>query len=165
MVKGAHRNMMRKMVRANPVQIEEDFNRRVTPGLSYCQRLGNIMGATMALSLASTIDNASLPSPQRIGCFSYGSGCCSEFFSGVATAEGQQRVRGMKIAEGLNRRHELSMREYDDMLKGNNAVRFGTRNVKLDPGYIPQARTAGAGQTRLFLREIREYHREYEWVS
>jgi polyketide biosynthesis 3-hydroxy-3-methylglutaryl-CoA synthase-like enzyme PksG len=165
MVKGAHRNMMRKMVKANPSQIEDDFTRRVTPGLNYCQRVGNIMGATMALSLASTIDHANLSSPQRIGCFSYGSGCCSEFFSGVATAESQQRIRSMKITDRLSRRHELSMREYDDMLKGNSAVRFGTRNVKLDPGYIPQARAAGNGRPRLFLKEIREYHREYEWVS
>jgi polyketide biosynthesis 3-hydroxy-3-methylglutaryl-CoA synthase-like enzyme PksG len=165
MVKGAHRNMMRKMVKARPEQIEQDFSRRVTPGLNFCQRVGNIMGGTMALSLASTICNAPLASPQRVGCFSYGSGCCSEFFSGVVSPSGQQRVRAMGIEEQLNRRHELSMKEYDSMLLDNHLVRFGTRNVKLDAGYIPQARAAGNGTPRLFLKEIREYHREYEWVS
>lgn len=165
MVKGAHRNMMRKMAKAKPAQIEEDFQKRVTPGLTLCQRVGNIMGATMALSLASTITYADFRSPQRIGCFSYGSGCCSEFFSGVVTSEGQQRLRQMCVEAQLNHRRELSMKEYDDMLLGNNAVRFGTRNVKLDPDYLPEARKTGRGKPLLFLKEIREYHREYEWVS
>lgn len=165
MVKGAHRNMMRKMAKAKPAQIEEDFQKRVTPGLTFCQRVGNIMGGTMALSLASTIHYADFQTPQRIGCFSYGSGCCSEFFSGVVTSEGQRRIRQMKIDEQLNRRHEVNMKEYDAMLLGNNAVRFGTRNVKLDTNYMPEARKAGRGEPRLFLKEIREYHREYEWVS
>src|SRR5687768_4703195 len=65
MVKGAHRSLMHKMVRAKPKEIEEDFQRRVTPGLIYCQRVGNIMGATAMLSLTSTIDNADFDSRQR----------------------------------------------------------------------------------------------------
>lgn len=47
MVKGAHRTMMRKMTKARPNEIEEDFNQRVMPGIRYCQRVGNIMGATV----------------------------------------------------------------------------------------------------------------------
>lgn len=75
MVKGAHRDMMRKMEKANPTEIEEDFNQRVTPGINYCQRVGNIMGATVFLSLASTIDHGQFDVPKRVGVFSYGSGC------------------------------------------------------------------------------------------
>ena len=51
------------------------------------------MGATAALSLASTIDNGDFERHSASACFSYGSGCCSEFFSGVVTKEGQQRLR------------------------------------------------------------------------
>src|ERR1700733_4550531 len=74
MVKGAHRDMMRKLVKANPKEIEADFERRVMPGLIYCQRVGNIMGATTMLALVSAIDHGDFHTPQRIGCFSYGSG-------------------------------------------------------------------------------------------
>src|SRR5262249_16617191 len=42
MVKGAHRDMMRKMAKADPKTIEADFEQRVVPGLTYCQRVGNI---------------------------------------------------------------------------------------------------------------------------
>lgn len=164
MIKGAHRNLMRKMARATPEEIEEDFQRRVTPGLTYCQRVGNIMGATTMLSLASSIDNGDFVQPRRIGCFSYGSGCCSEFFSGVVSEEGQARLRRFRIQDHLDRRHELSMEEYDNLLIGSRAVRFGTRNASLDTSFIPQAVGTHRKEV-LFLTRIKEYHREYEWLS
>jgi polyketide biosynthesis 3-hydroxy-3-methylglutaryl-CoA synthase-like enzyme PksG len=164
MVKGAHRDMMRRMVKANPKEIEADFERRVIPGLIYCQRVGNIMGATTMLSLISTIEHGDFHTPQRIGCFSYGSGCCSEFFSGIVTKDAQERVRALRIKDRLDKRYELSMEEYDKLLLSNNAVKFGTRNVVLDTHFIPQARSA-QGKETLFLTEIKEFQRNYDWIS
>src|SRR5215472_9528424 len=112
MIKGAHRDMMRKTAKATPKEIEADFERRVMPGLIYCQRVGNIMGATTLLSLLSTIDHGDFETPQRIGCFSYGSGCCSEFFSGIVTREGQERVSAHRFKDQLDKRCELSIQEY-----------------------------------------------------
>ena len=163
MVKGAHRNMMRKLLKAAPAAIEDDFQRRVTPGLTHCQRVGNIMGATAAMSLASTIDNGDFETPQRIGVFSYGSGCCSEFFSGVATQDGQQRLREQRIGQCLDKRRELSMSEYDELLN-NRALRFGTRNLVPDTAFVADARSV-MGRPTLFLKQIKEFHREYEWIS
>jgi polyketide biosynthesis 3-hydroxy-3-methylglutaryl-CoA synthase-like enzyme PksG len=164
MVKGAHRNMMRKIARLKPPEIEADFQRRVTPGMVYCQRVANIMGATTALAIASTIVHGDFERPRRIGAFSYGSGCCSEFFSGVVRREGQERLRQMRITDALDRRTELTLDEYDRLLVGNNAVRFGTRNVTPDAGFIARARTT-LGRPVLFLKQIKEFHREYEWVG
>jgi polyketide biosynthesis 3-hydroxy-3-methylglutaryl-CoA synthase-like enzyme PksG len=164
MIKGAHRDMMRKMVKANPKEIEADFQRRVVPGLTHCQRVGNIMGATTMLSLLSTIDHGEFQTPQRVGCFSYGSGCCSEFFSGIVTKEGQERVRALRIKDQLDKRCELSMEEYDRLLVSNNAVKFGTRNVILDTDFIPKARNA-QGKETLFLTGIKEFQRQYDRLA
>ncbi len=164
MVKGAHRDLMRKVVKANPKEIEADFERRVMPGMNYCQRVGNIMGATTMLALLSTIDNGDFSTPQRVGCFSYGSGCCSEFFSGVVMKEGQDRVRALRVKDQLAKRYELSMDEYDRLLVTNNSVKFGTRNVVLDTSFIPQARIA-QGKETLFLSEIKEFQRQYERIA
>jgi polyketide biosynthesis 3-hydroxy-3-methylglutaryl-CoA synthase-like enzyme PksG len=164
MVKGAHRDLMRKMVKANPKEIEADFERRIIPGLIYCQRVGNIMGATTTLSLVSTIDHGDFPTPQRIGCFSYGSGCCSEFFSGIVTKDAQERVRALRIKDQLDRRYELSMEEYDSLLVSSNAVKFGTRNVVLDTDFLPQAKSA-QGKETFFLTEIKEFQRQYDRIS
>ena len=141
-----------------------DFQRRVTPGLVHCQRVGNIMGATAALALASTIDNGTFDAPRRIGVFSYGSGCCSEFFSGIATAESQQRLRALNGKALLDKRFELSMAQYDQLLEKSCELRFGTRDLVPDTGFIAPARSA-MGQPTLFLKQIKEFHREYEWVS
>jgi polyketide biosynthesis 3-hydroxy-3-methylglutaryl-CoA synthase-like enzyme PksG len=164
MVKGAHRDLMRKQLKADPKTIEADFERRVLPGLEYCRRVGNVMGATTMLSLVSTIANGDFATPQRIGVFSYGSGCCSEFFSGVATRESQERVRALRIEDQLARRYELSMEEYDSLLASNHLVRFGTRNVVLDTTFIPQARIA-QGKDTFFLTEIREFQRQYDRIA
>jgi polyketide biosynthesis 3-hydroxy-3-methylglutaryl-CoA synthase-like enzyme PksG len=163
MVKGAHRTMMRKMTQAKPPDIESDFEQRVMPGMTYCQRIGNIMGATVFLSLASTIDQGRIDSPKRIGCFSYGSGCCSEFYSGVVTEQGQERQRSLGIESQLNERYPLTMDEYDTLLMGSGAVKFGTRNVTSDFELIPNVVASCQGKERLFLEEIREFHREYRW--
>jgi polyketide biosynthesis 3-hydroxy-3-methylglutaryl-CoA synthase-like enzyme PksG len=164
MVRGAHRDLMRKVVRANPKEIEADFERRVMPGLTYCQRVGNIMGATTLLALASTIEHGDFTTPRRIGLFSYGSGCCSEFFSGVVTSDGQERVRAMRIRDHLDKRYELGMDEYEELLVGSNAVKFGTRNVMLDTNFLPKARNA-QGNGTLFLTQIKEFQRQYDRIA
>ena len=165
MVKGAHRMMMRKNTKTTAEAIQADFERRVMPGLIYCQRVGNIMGASTSLSLAGTIDHGDFTEPRRIGCFSYGSGCCSEFFSGVVTADGQRRLRQMGIGKHLDQRYELSIEQYETILRGAGAVRFGARNVQLDPGFMREARAAVSGAGGLFLTGIKDYHREYAWPS
>lgn len=165
MVKGAHRTMMRKIAQANSAEIEPDFQERVMPGMTYCQRVGNIMGATVLMSLASTIDNGKFDSPKRIGCFSYGSGCCSEFYSGIVTPQGQECQRRFEIERRLNERYRLSIEEYNTLLVGSNIMKFGTRNVKPDFQIIPGALDSCKGTERLFLEEIHEFHRKYRWIS
>lgn len=51
MVKGAHRKLMRQLVKANPAQIEADFQKRVAPSLAYCVQVGNVYSATLYLAL------------------------------------------------------------------------------------------------------------------
>lgn len=171
MVKGAHRNMMRRHAKASREVIEADFVQRVQPGLTHCQRVGNIMGGTVLLSLLSTIDHADTTEARRLGSFSYGSGCSSEFYSGVFDAVSQQAVRGLAITQQLDARHPLTFQAYEAVLQSGNAVRFGTRNVVLDPlsdaviwPHI-ERQMRQLSSPRLFLKEIREFHRHYEWLS
>jgi polyketide biosynthesis 3-hydroxy-3-methylglutaryl-CoA synthase-like enzyme PksG len=164
MVRGAHRNMMRKLLKVKPAEIEEDFRQRVLPGLGYCQQIGNIMGGTLFVALTGIICDGAFDTPKRIGCFSYGSGCCSEFFSGVVTKEGAEKLRRMNIAAQLDRRYPLTLTEYDDLLTNSSSVRFGTRNVRLDPDIVHGARASWQAKERLVLKEIKEFHRVYEWL-
>jgi polyketide biosynthesis 3-hydroxy-3-methylglutaryl-CoA synthase-like enzyme PksG len=164
MVKGAHRTMMRKLTKANRYAIEDDFAARVTPGMNYCQRVGNIMGATVFLSLASTIDHGDFTRAKRLGCFSYGSGCCSEFFSGVVQEEGRRNLGQFGISSHLDGRYLLSMSEYDQLMIDSRPVRFGVRDLTLDTSDPLIAATRGR-TPRLYLSQVRSYHRKYEWIE
>lgn len=164
MVKGAHRTNMRKFKKAKPDYIEADFQKRVAPSLEYCQRVGNIMGGTVLLALASAIDNGNFETPKRVGVFSYGSGCCSEFFSGVATAQSQEKLRPFNLAQHLNDRRMLDMETYENSFKVNSQLKFGTRNFKVDYSWFPDAFQHVQGKNRLVFSEISNFHRKYEWV-
>lgn len=162
MVKGAHRTMMRKFARTTPAAIDADFERRVAPGLSYCQRVGNIMGGSIFMALAGVIDHGNLSGPRRIGAFSYGSGCCSEFYSGVVGAQAASQLAKLAIRKHLDARYELSIEEYEATLRANYAVRFGIRNVEIDRAAFPAPRSR---ERHLVLQRIREFHREYAWTE
>jgi polyketide biosynthesis 3-hydroxy-3-methylglutaryl-CoA synthase-like enzyme PksG len=168
MVKGAHRTMMRRVVKAKAKAkapaVEEDFVRRVEPGLAYCARVGNIMGGTVFLNLLSTIAHGDFSTPRRIGVFSYGSGCCSEFYSGVATRGGQDRIRAAGIDKVLDERYRLSIEQYLRLMKENDVIAFGTRNVELQLDLVPEVLDSIRGTGRLVLERIDEFHREYAWI-
>ena len=55
------------------------------------------------------------------------------------------------------------MDEYEALMRGSGAVKFGTRNVKLDFQVIPGALASLHAKPRLFLEEIRDFHRLYRW--
>jgi polyketide biosynthesis 3-hydroxy-3-methylglutaryl-CoA synthase-like enzyme PksG len=164
MVKGAHRHLLRRLYKSAPAAIEADFARRLALSLAYGQRVGNIAGGSLFLALAATIDLGRFDTPQRLGLFSYGSGCCSEFFSGVVTAESQRRVRAMGIERELGARYRLSMDEYERLLRGGEVVRFGTRDSVLDHQIVPGVFSAERSGERLVMDRIEGYHRKYRWV-
>ena len=117
----------------------------------------------MFLSLGSTIDHGTFNIPKRIGCFSYGSGCCSEFYSGVVTRQGQERQLCLGIEQQLNKRRKLTMEEYNDVIRESGKLKFVTRNIKLDFESMPELLTSGGGF--LFLEAIKDFHRQYRWIS
>ncbi|MDE9436109.1 3-hydroxy-3-methylglutaryl-ACP synthase [Xenorhabdus bovienii] len=164
MVKGAHRKVFRKMKQASPAQANEDFLQRVMPSIIWCQQVGNIYTGTAYLALASAITHASLESETRIGIFSYGSGCSSEFYSGVISPRSQAVLAKMNIAEQLAARHHLSCEDYDVVVESISQTKFGTANVLLNPEIFPWSTlSSGSVTRRLALVEIRDYERIYAW--
>jgi polyketide biosynthesis 3-hydroxy-3-methylglutaryl-CoA synthase-like enzyme PksG len=159
MAKGAHRSLMRKLKRLPPPAIEEDFHRRLEPSLTYCQRVGNIYSGTVFLALCGVLEHGSFDAPKRIGLFSYGSGCCSEFYSGLADGSSQRLVASRCFARHLDSRRELQMNEYDRLIELARAIPFGTRNAEVDRSLFHEL----AGPGLLTFRGIVDYKREYLW--
>ncbi len=164
MVKGAHRSNMRKFKKSKPDYIELDFKKRVKPSLNFCERVGNIMGATVYLAMASMITYGDFTQPRRVGIFSYGSGCCSEFYSGIVRSTAQEKLKKYQLPQHLDHRYMLSMEEYEGTFQDNESLKFGIRNHKVDPEKYKGSYQYVKGQDRLVLTAIENFHRKYEFV-
>jgi polyketide biosynthesis 3-hydroxy-3-methylglutaryl-CoA synthase-like enzyme PksG len=160
LVRAAHRKMMRET--GTPAdRVEEDFTRRVLPSLAYPARVGNLCSGSVYLALASLLDHVELGDGARVGLYSYGSGCSSEFFSGVVDSASTAAVAAQGIRDRLARRRELSFAEYVALLPDTlrTLVPAEHRTVDLEP-YAHFLDTAGP---TLVHTGTKDYHRTYEW--
>lgn len=164
MVKGAHRKMMRQLYKMSGPEIEADFQRRVAPSLKYCEEVGNVYAATVYFALCGLVDHAPIDEEMRVGLFSYGSGCSSEFFSGIVSPEAKKVLAQMRIKEQLDVRYSLSFEEYDKLVDINREWMFGIQDKVVDvSGCQTMYDHAMAGKGRLILKQIKDFYREYGW--
>ncbi len=164
MVKGAHRNLMRRQKQKTPEEIQIDFDKRLAPSMIYCTKVGNLYSASLYLALCSLIDHAPLTEFNRVGLFSYGSGCASEFFSGIVTPKSRSTLGPMNIGEAIEERYALSMEEYDALLDLNAQWRFGVQDKTVDISAFSKIYNHFFdGRHKLVLKRIHHYHREYLW--
>jgi polyketide biosynthesis 3-hydroxy-3-methylglutaryl-CoA synthase-like enzyme PksG len=70
----------------------------------------------------------------------------------------------MNLSAGLDARYRLSIEEYELLLKGEEVVRFGTRDATPNHDILPNAWARYQGGGRLALRRMDGYHRKYEWA-
>jgi polyketide biosynthesis 3-hydroxy-3-methylglutaryl-CoA synthase-like enzyme PksG len=165
LVKAGHRKMMREFGQGSPAEVERDFERRVIPSLRYPQRVGNLCSGAIYLALASLIDAIQPDTGQRVGLFSYGSGCCSEFFSGIVDQQSTAALAEMQICQHLNKRRELTFEEYEALLADTRGQLVPQEDRDVSPGkwgYLLDARPDG--RPLLTFTGVRRYHREYEWL-
>jgi polyketide biosynthesis 3-hydroxy-3-methylglutaryl-CoA synthase-like enzyme PksG len=164
MAKGAHRTLLRKLKRLPPPAIEEDFRRRLEPSLTFCQEVGNIYSGSLYLALAGLLERGVFDTPRRIGLFSYGSGCCSEFFSGLADREAQSLARSFGLPTRLAERYALSMAEYEDLIVLNRSALFGVQDAVMDERRFAEVyHSHFAGRGLLMLDQIVNFQRQYRW--
>ena len=165
MVKGAHRKAMRDHIKgATVLEIEADFERRVAPSLRYCADVGNLYSGSLYLALCGVVAQAPAGRRCRVGMFSYGSGCSSEFFSGVISADAAAQIRKLGLDDALGARSSLDFAEYERIGSLNRESGFGARDRVVDVApfasvYADRFR----GQELLVLEEIRAFHRLYAW--
>lgn len=163
-VKGAHRKMSRRFAKTGLNDVEADFQNRMAPSLSYCAQVGNLYSASLYLALCGLVDKAELNDFNRVGLFSYGSGCSSEFFSGVLTSQSKRVLNQMNIEQKIADRYALDMDVYDLLVDMNDEWLFGIKDKKVDLSRFSELyEHAFDGRNRLVLHQVNNYHREYQW--
>ncbi|WP_257454873.1 hydroxymethylglutaryl-CoA synthase [Archangium lipolyticum] len=96
---------------------DASFDKLVGPSLVLPSQVGNIYTGSMYLALASLLSSAREDlTGKRVGLFSYGSGSCAEFFSGVVQPEAQARVKALGLENLLEKRRALSIPEYEQIM-------------------------------------------------
>ncbi|CCH31899.1 hydroxymethylglutaryl-CoA synthase [Actinosynnema sp. NPDC047251] len=164
MVKGAHRTLLRRTKGWDRAAIDADFDRRMAPSLLHTTKVGNLYSGSLYLALCSLIDHADFGAARRVGMFSYGSGCGSEFYSGVVSERARDRLAARPIEKALAERRELTVAEFRalDGFLGDRA--FGTRDAVLDTTpYQSIVDSHFAGRGLLLLDRIEDFHRVYRW--
>ncbi|AIQ47425.1 3-hydroxy-3-methylglutaryl-ACP synthase [Paenibacillus sp. FSL R7-0273] len=164
MVKGAHRKLMHDEMKLRGAAVQQDFDKRVAPALIYGMQVGNVYSAALYLGLCSLIDHAPVDDYRRVGLFSYGSGCSSEFYSGVIGPDSAAKLGVMNIGGQLDSRYELSFDEYEQILDQNVEWLFGIRDKKVDfSGFSRVYEHFFKGKGYLVLTEVDDFHRKYAW--
>jgi polyketide biosynthesis 3-hydroxy-3-methylglutaryl-CoA synthase-like enzyme PksG len=164
MVKAAHRKMMREHLTAEPAAVAEDFARRVAPSLRLPAQVGNLASGSLYLALASLMVAGEPLAGARVGLYSYGSGCASEFFSGVIQPGAAEALKPARIYERLAGRRELSFAEYLTISAQTRDCLSPIPDRGIDLTDCPKwtEPVLGAG-TGLALAGVRRYRRTYEW--
>ncbi|WP_462186296.1 MULTISPECIES: hydroxymethylglutaryl-CoA synthase family protein [unclassified Frankia] len=165
LVRAGHRRMMRRLHRAGAAEIDRDFARRVAPSLVYPGEVGNVFAGSVYLALASLVDQVEHTVPARVGVFSYGSGCASEFYSGVVGPESVAAVREAATARRLADRAPVDFTEYRRLqAEAAGCLRpVADRDVDIDAWAGLLDRVVNRPKL-LALTGVRGYHRQYEWI-
>ncbi|GAA1414997.1 hydroxymethylglutaryl-CoA synthase family protein [Catellatospora coxensis] len=165
MVKGAHRTVVRRRGWLAPAAIEEDFDRRVAASLRYPRMVGNIYSGSTLLAVASAIAHTA-PEQERLGVFSYGGGCASEFFALRVQPGGHAAVAQAGIDQALEQRRRLTIAEYDTILDALPQVACGVQDAAPDLDRFRHAiDAASATRPIALLSAIKGYHRGYTWMK
>jgi polyketide biosynthesis 3-hydroxy-3-methylglutaryl-CoA synthase-like enzyme PksG len=165
MVRGAHRKLLRSAKGLAPEVIAADFDARVRRCLHYCSQVGNIYSAALYLALCSLIDHVQIVGEERIGLFSYGSGCASEFYSGVITPGASEVLAKQGIAAAIAGRYPLSMDEYEAISDLSLDRMAGVQDHQYDvSAYEAVYKSQFDGRGLLVLDKRDNFHRVYRWT-
>ncbi len=99
---------------ARAKEAERTYAALVDPSLVMARRTGNSYTASLYLCLAWLASQRAASLPEReIALFSYGSGCCAEFFTGRFAPGAAEAAAKIAAAELLDARRSLTVEEYE----------------------------------------------------
>jgi len=164
MVKGAHRTLLRRVAGLADAAIAADFELRLANSLRYCSKVGNTYSAALYFGLCSLIDHLDSPDARRVGLFSYGSGCASEFYSGVLAENARETLAKLEVGRSIAERVPLGMTEYEVVSDLSRDRMGGVPEWTFDAGqYADLYERCLAGRRLLVLDRVSNYHRTYRW--
>jgi hydroxymethylglutaryl-CoA synthase len=145
-------------------EVHEDFEARVAPTLWISQEVGGTYSASVFVNLLALLNwDRGLREGDRLGVFSYGSGCQAEFFSGTLGPAAVSQVRSLDWEGHLSSRSPLSVETYEAL----EAARESLIHERTAPALTPVGQSvfepAYEGRGLLILDRLEDYRRHYRW--
>ncbi len=145
----------RQLLRMNDKSIDKaNIEKHIGLSQIYNRIIGNSYTASLYIGLASLLDNAKEDlSSKRVGFFSYGSGCVSEFFTGRVLEGYQDFIKSSKHLHMLNNRTHISYDQY---------IEFYQFKLPIDGS---EMQTPKYTKGRFRLSGIKDHQRQYETIQ
>ncbi|MEU1299465.1 hydroxymethylglutaryl-CoA synthase family protein [Streptomyces shenzhenensis] len=165
-VRGAHRALLRSFGHRSPQVVTQDFDARIEPSVRYPALSANLYAGTTLLALMSLLESGRAFPGQRVGIFSYGSGCAAEFCDTVlGPGTGEPAPEGGAHAV-LEARTLLDQARYDKVADAAQTPRSGVRDYTPDLTALRELALAGTRRGELLmLSGIHAHRRDYAMVK
>jgi hydroxymethylglutaryl-CoA synthase len=160
----ATRAALRAFGGATKAEAKRIWEQKTLPSLKHVRRMGGTYASSTFIDLLGLVDaTPELKAGDRIGMFSYGSGSCAEFYSGLVGPRAHEVAREANLGALLDSRRRIDVREYEECER--------ERTCYVDCGDF-QPSTNGLrgwyderykGKGYLVFRGCEEHFRRYAW--
>ncbi len=165
LVKLAHGRIIKDMYgKMKKSEVQANFDEKVGKSLKIPRAVGNTYSSTVYTCLMSLLlDDGEVKPGDRIGIYSFGSGACAEFYSGIVLPGSIEYIKSLGIDDYLASRYELSIEEFDNLSRKRSS-HAEKASYKTDMNY-PEGwyDKYYRGKGKLIFKGSTDYIREYEW--
>jgi hydroxymethylglutaryl-CoA synthase len=160
----AHKTLLRLSKDWTTRDAWANFASKSLASLRHVRRMGATYSASTFIGLLGLIDGTpDLQTEERVSVFSYGSGCCAEFYSGKIVTGAEAAASESSVAGRLDARRVVSVKEYENIeLQRTEWVDCGDYCIPLDSldGWYDRYYR---GKHLLVFQGMTDFCRQYTW--
>ena len=160
----AHKTLLRFARETSTKEAWTNFEKKGLAALQYIRRMGSTYSSSTFIGLLGLIDGTvDLKPGEVISFFSYGSGCCAEFYCGQTGADTKSAAAAARLRPKLDARRVIDVSEYEGIeTQRTEWADSGNYEVPLNGagGWYEQFYR---GAHLLTFRGMAEYYRQYAW--
>lgn len=160
----AHKTLLRRSESVGNKEAWANFQRKGLAALDHVRRMGATYSSSTFIGLLGLIEGTpDLQPGERVSMFSYGSGCCAEFYCGRICPDAKAEVSEVKLRKKLDARRALNISEYEAVESQRTRwVDCGNYEVPLD-GLDGWYDRHYRNRRLLTFRGMKDFYRQYEW--
>lgn len=160
----AHKTLLRLSSELSTKEAWANFQRKGLSALQYIRRMGATYSGSTFIGLIGLIDGIDdLREGERISMFSYGSGCCAEFYCARTAAHAKPGAAAAQLRAKLDSRRIIDVPQYEAIeLQRAAWANAGDYLVPLD-GLGDWYEQFYLGKHLLTFRGMKDFYRQYAW--